>query len=97
MPRTSLEALGGRRLGGGGGLLQEGHTIQQHLLRSPRNLTFEKQHECSLLKLMMEGKVWAAFGLLSGGPPMSLDEEVEVKGTVLFVRDVLKQSIKKQN
>ena len=40
---------------------------------------------------MMEGKVWAAFGLLSGGPLMSLDEEVEVKGTVLFVRDVLKQ------
>ena len=39
---------------------------------------------------MMEGKVWAAFGLLSGGPLMSLDE-VEVKGTVLFVRDVLKQ------
>ena len=73
------------------GLLQEGHTIQQHLFRSPQTPSIEHQHARSFVKLMMEGKVWAALGLLSGGPPMALDEEVEVKRTVLFVRDVLKQ------
>ena len=73
------------------GLLQEGHTIQQDLLRSLQTPSIEQQHARSFVNLMMENKVWAALGLLSGGPPMALDKEVEVKGKVLFVQDVLKQ------
>ena len=76
------------------GLLQEGRTIQQRLLRSPQIARIEQQRARSFAKLMMEGKVRAALRLLSeqeGGPPMALDEEVEVNGMVLSVRDVLKQ------
>ena len=73
------------------GLLQEGHTIQQCLLSCPQTPSIEQQRACSYAKLIMEGKVWAALYLLSGGPPMALDEEVEVKGVVLSVRNVLKQ------
>ena len=67
------------------GLPQEGRTIQQHLLKSPQTPRIEQQCARSFAKLMVEGKVRAALCLLSeqeGGPPIALNEEVEVNGNI---------------
>ena len=76
------------------GLLQEGRTIQQRLLRSHHTTRNEQQCARSFTKLMMEGRVRAALRMLSeqeGGPPLALDEEIEVNGVAQSVRDLLKQ------
>ena len=67
------------------GLPQEGRTIQQRLLKSPQIPRIEQQRARSFAKLMVEGKVRAALRLLSeleGGPPMALNEEVEINGNI---------------
>ena len=67
------------------GSLQEGRTIQQRLLKFPQTPRIEQQRACSFAKLMVEGKVRAALCLLpeqEGGPPMELNEEVEVNGNI---------------
>ena len=68
-----------------GRLTAKGRTIQQRLLKSPQTPRIEQQRARSFAKLMVEGKVRTVLHLLSkqeGGPPMALNEEVEVNGNI---------------
>ena len=75
-------------------LLREGRTIQQRLQRSPRRPRSEQQLAHTFAKLMMEGKVRAALRLISkqeGGPPIALNDTIEIDEEIHTVRDILKQ------
>ena len=75
-------------------LLREGRTIQQHVQRSPRRPRSEQQLAHTFAKLMMEGKVRTALRLISkqeGGPPIALNDTIEIDEEIHTVRDILKQ------
>ena len=74
-------------------LLREGRTIQQSLQRSPRRPRSDQQLAHTFTKLMMEGKVRAALRLISkqeGGPPIALNDTIEIDEEIHTVRDILK-------
>ena len=74
-------------------LLQECHSIQQHLPSSAVSTALcSSQMAHRFAKLMMEGKLRAAPHLIANNAenfPLALNSKISVAGAESFVRDVL--------